>query len=233
MALFAIADLHLSQSAEKPMDVFGGVWNGYTEKIRKNLSETIKADDVIVIAGDISWAINLAEAVSDFEFLENLPGKKIILKGNHDLWWDTLTKIKNILLQHGITSIDFLYNNFFLYKNIAICGTRGWYFQEAFEDKHDEKIFRRELLRLKASLDAARKANAERTYCFLHYPPLYTGWKCEEIIEILKEYGVSRCYYGHLHGESIKGAVEGVYDGIEYKLISADRLNFIPIMIEN
>lgn len=231
MALYTIADLHLSLGVSKPMDVFGGKWEGYQEKIKKNLSEMIKDEDILVIGGDISWGINLLESLEDFKFLDSLPGKKIILKGNHDLWWCTMNKMKNFFLEHNITTIEFLFNNFHSYQNIAICGTRGWGYEEDFKDKANEKIYKRELLRLENSLSQAKNAEFDEIYCFLHYPPIYANFVCHEMIDIMKKYGVSKCIYGHLHSESLKYAKYGIIDGIEYIMASGDYVNFCPILL--
>lgn len=232
MSLYTIADLHLSLGVEKPMDIFGGKWNGYQEKIDKNLKNLLTDDDVLVIGGDISWGINLKESLNDFLFLESLPGKKIILKGNHDLWWCTMNKMKNFFIEHNIQSIEFLFNNFHSYENIAICGTRGWTYEDDFKEAQDEKVYKRELLRLETSLKQARDVGFETIYCFLHYPPMFQATECTEIIELLKEYKVSKCIYGHLHGESLKYAKSGDLDGVEYVVASADFIDFMPILLK-
>lgn len=232
MSLFTIADLHLSKGVEKPMDIFGGRWQGYMEKIEKNWLSVIKDGDTVVLGGDISWGIDFKQSLEDFKFLNSLPGKKIILKGNHDLWWNTMRKMTNFILENEFENIEFLFNNFFMYENIAICGTRGWFFEEDFKESHDEKIFKRELLRLENSLMLAKKQNPEQIFCFLHYPPLYTNFYCKEIIEIMKKYEVSHCFYGHLHSESLKYAVEGMHENIEFKLVSSDYMNFVPLLLK-
>ncbi|MFI3226828.1 MAG: metallophosphoesterase [Clostridia bacterium] len=233
MALYTIADLHLSLGVEKPMDIFGGKWQGYQEKLNKNLHKLLTDDDVLVIGGDISWGINLRESLEDFKFIENLPGKKIILKGNHDLWWCTMNKMRNFFAENEITTIDFLFNNFHSYENIAICGTRGWTYEKDFKESGDEKVYKRELLRLENSLKQAKDAGFEEIYCFLHYPPIYSNYTCVEIIDLMKKYDVSKCIYGHLHSESLKYALTGDIDNIEYKLVSADFLDFMPILLKN
>lgn len=232
MALYTLADLHLATTVSKPMDIFGGKWQGYTGKIIKNWNRLIKPEDMVVLGGDISWGINLEESKSDFLLIESLPGKKIILKGNHDLWWETMAKMNRFFEQNGIKSIELLHNNCFFYENVAICGTRGWPFEEDFKDPHNEKIFRRELLRLEASLKMGAANNPEEIICFLHYPPIYTSYKCEEIISLLKQYGVKRCIYGHLHSESLKYAIEGIHNGIEWRLVSGDHVDFTPLLLK-
>lgn len=187
-------------------------------------------EDAVVFCGDLSWGMSLEEALPDFLFLENLfPGKKIILKGNHDYWWTTANKMLAFWNAHGIKGFSLLHNNCHFYGATALCGTRGWFFEEE-ADGHNEKVFKRELLRLEASLKAAGEGEK---ICFLHYPPLYQGYTCPEIISLLKSYKVAACYYGHLHGGSHRLAREGLQDGIEYHLIAGDYLNFCPQKILN
>lgn len=232
MALYTIADLHLSLGVEKPMDIFGGRWQGYQEKLDKNLHHLLTDDDTLIIPGDISWGLKLEETLNDFKFIENLPGKKIILKGNHDLWWSTSSKIQKFFEENDIYTIDLLFNNFKVYDNIALCGTRGWSYEENFKNEADEKIYKREVLRLENSLKQAHNAGYSEKICFLHYPPIYEHFKCIEILELFKIYNVSTCIYGHLHGESLKYAKNGIYENVEYKLVSADFLNFMPILLK-
>ena len=226
MALYAIGDLHLSLTADKPMEVFGPAWENYTERIGDALSR-LTAGDVLVLAGDTSWGIDLNEAEADFRFLDQFPCKKYLVKGNHDYWWSTVSKMKNFFTEKGLTTLDFLHNNCALYGDYALCGTRGWFYEED-RGEHSAKIFNRELIRLEASL----KAGGEREkYCFLHYPPLYQGYRCQEIIDLMERYGVTRCYYGHLHGGSHRLAVSGVQGKVEYHLVAADYLGFRPLKI--
>ena len=232
MSLYAISDLHLANGVYKPMDVFGGRWQGYMEKIEKNWRAMISEDDTVVIGGDVSWGINLEQAREDFLLLNSLPGKKILLKGNHDLWWSTVSKMKRFFEENNIKNMDFLFNNCFIYDNIGICGTRGWFFEENFKECHDEKIFQRELIRLETSLKAAAAQGAEEIYCFLHYPPIFPSFRCGEIIELMKRYGVTRCIYGHLHSDSLRYAVTGEQEGIEFILTSGDYINFIPVLLK-
>ena len=227
MALYAIGDLHLCLGAQKPMDIFGGAWVGYMDKLKEGLS-VIQPDDTTVLLGDLSWALDLESARDDFAWINLIPGRKIMLKGNHDYWWSTAAKFKKFCDDNSFTDQFVLNNNCYLYDNWAICGTRGWFFEGARSSEHDEKVFRRELIRLEASLTAA--GNLEKIV-FLHYPPLYNGYRCEEIIELLHKYDVRRCFYGHLHGASHALALEGLWDGIEYRLVSADRLNFKPFTV--
>lgn len=229
MALYAIGDLHLCLGAPKPMDVFGGAWVGYMEKLLQGMS-VIGPEDTTVLLGDLSWALDLPGAREDFAWLQKIPGEKIILKGNHDYWWSTQAKFEKFCTQHGFTQMHLLNNNCFFYEDVAICGTRGWFFEEERSGTHDEKVFRRELMRLEASLKAAGE---RQKLVFLHYPPRYKGYTCPEILELLKKYEVRQCFYGHLHGASHRLAMEGLWDGVEYRLLSADYLNFRPYKVKN
>lgn len=227
MALYAIGDLHLSIRAEKSMDVFGGPWVNYMEKLEQGIS-VIRPEDTTVLLGDLSWALDLDSAVDDFDWINRIPGKKIILKGNHDYWWSTAAKFNHFCAANGFTDQLILNNNHYVYEGYAICGTRGWFFEEERSGTHDEKVFRRELIRLETSL---KSAGDLPKIVFLHYPPKYKGYTCVEIIDLLKKYGVRQCFYGHLHGASQKLAMEGVWDGIEYRLVAADYLNFCPFTV--
>lgn len=224
MALYAIGDLHLSLGAPKPMDIFGGNWVGYMDSLREGLS-CISEQDTTVLLGDLSWALDIESAAPDFALIDRIPGKKIILKGNHDYWWSTVAKFNKFCDHQGFSNQFILNNNHFEYENIAICGTRGWFFDLARSSEHDEKVFKRELIRLETSLQSA---GDKPKYVFLHYPPLYKGYECKEILELLEKYEVRRCFYGHLHGPSHKMALEGLWNGTEFRLVSADYLNFKP-----
>lgn len=227
MALYAIGDLHLCLGAPKPMDVFGGAWVGYMDKLRQGLS-VIGPEDTTVLLGDLSWALDLASAQADFAWINQIPGRKILLKGNHDYWWSTAAKFQKFCGENGFENMALLNNNCFFYDGWAICGTRGWFFEEERSGQHDEKVFKRELIRLEASLKAA---GDREKMVFLHYPPRYRGYVCQPIVDLLKGYGVRRCFYGHLHGGSHKLAVEGLWDGVEYRLVSADYLSFQPFSV--
>ena len=227
MALYAIGDLHLCCGAPKPMDVFGGAWMGYMDKLEKGF-QVIRPEDTTVLLGDLSWALDLENAGADFAWIDRIPGRKIILKGNHDYWWSTASKFYKFCNQNGFENQWILNNNFFEYDGWAICGTRGWFFEEERSGQHDEKVFRRELLRLESSLKAA---GVLPKLVFLHYPPRYKGYNCEPILELLKQYDVRQCFYGHLHGGSHSLAQEGLWDGVEFRLLSADRLNFQPYRV--
>jgi predicted phosphohydrolase len=227
MALYAIGDLHLCLGAEKPMDIFGGAWVGYMEKLQQGV-QRIGPEDTTVLLGDLSWALDLSNAKADFAWIDKIPGRKIILKGNHDYWWSTASKFYKFCEENGFSDQWILNNNFYEYDGYAICGTRGWFFEEDQAGSHDEKVFRRELGRLEASLKAAGDLPK---MVFLHYPPRYKGYECPEILELLQRYDVRRCFYGHLHGASHGLAMEGLWDGIEYRLLAADRLNFEPYCV--
>lgn len=227
MALYAIGDLHLCLGAPKPMDVFGGAWVGYMEKLKDGLS-VIGPEDTTVLLGDLSWALDLEGAAADFSWINQIPGQKILLKGNHDYWWSTAAKFSQFCARQGFQELKLLNNNCYEYEDFAICGTRGWFFEEERSGTHDEKVFKRELLRLEASLKAA---GDRQKLVFLHYPPRYRGYECPEILALLKQYEVRRCFYGHLHGGSHKLAMEGIWDGVEFRLVSADYLNFKPYRV--
>ena len=224
MSLYAIGDLHLSLGTEKPMDVFGGRWENYVEKIKDGFSG-LKDDDVTVICGDITWGMTMEDALEDFLFIDRLPGKKIILKGNHDYWWSTAAKAKTFFREHDISSIDILHNNSFAYGEYAICGTRGWFYEESKDDEHDKKIMNRECMRLEASLKSAGDA---RKLVFMHYPPKYMGHECAQILKLMHDYEVELCCYGHIHSAGCAWAFNGMHDGTLHKLVSADYVHFIP-----
>ncbi len=224
MALYAIGDTHLSLRSDKPMDVFGGGWEGYVDKLREGFAP-VKDSDTVVLCGDLSWGMSLEEARDDFAFLNSeLPGEKWLLKGNHDYWWTTASKMNAFFAANGFTRLHILHNNCALYGDAALCGTRGWFFEEN-GTPHWEKVFNRELIRLEASLKAAGE---REKICFLHYPPLYRGYRCQEIIDLLERYQVRVCCYGHLHGASHRLAIEGVQGNVDYRLVSADFVGFRP-----
>lgn len=226
MSLFAIADTHLSFGTNKPMDTFEG-WQNYTQKLEKNWNNLVDNRDFVIIAGDISWAMSFEQLYADFDFINKLKGKKIILKGNHDYWWNTVKKMNEFVEQNHFDTISFLHNNSYEFDGFSVCGSRGWLFDS--DEEQDEKVLNREVVRLKMSLDSSA---AEEKIVFLHYPPITTNEKCEEILNLLKNYGIKKCYYGHLHGVAAKYAIDDKIDGIDFKLISADRLNFTPYLIK-
>lgn len=228
MAVYAIADLHLSFGTDKPMDVFPG-WANYTERIRENWQRLVTPDDTVVIAGDISWAMDIRDTVKDFEYIKQLNGKKILLKGNHDYWWTTKAKMDRFLSENGFDCMSILHNNFFIADGLALCGSRGWFYDA--ETDADMKVLNREVGRLRMSVEPAVKAGYE-PIVFLHYPPIYNNIECEEIMSVLREYGVKKCFYGHIHGgNAAKRAFIGERYGISFKLIACDYLKFMPLAV--
>ena len=227
MALYAIGDLHLSLTANKSMEVFGPAWENYHARIEEGLS-VLTEDDTLILAGDTSWGIDLPEAEADFRFLDRFPGKKYLIKGNHDYWWTTAAKFYKFCAENGFTDMEILHNNCHFYGETALCGTRGWFYEEDRCGEHDEKVFRRELMRLETSLKAA---GDREKLCFLHYPPRYRGYECPEILALLRQYGVRTCCYGHLHGDSHRLAVTGWHDGTEFLLVASDYVNFKPVKL--
>lgn len=235
MSLFSIADLHLSHTAGKPMDKFGARWTDYTEKIDKRWRAVVTDADTVVVAGDISWAIDLEGAVEDFRFIESLPGRKIIGKGNHDYWWQTAAKLEAFKEENGFGTVDFLYNNAFETEDYIISGTRGWYVEEKMQQKENadyQKIVARENGRLRLSLseaDAIREKTGKPILAYFHFPPVFGDFRCGEFIETLKEFGVKNCYFGHIHGNYTVPRSTNT-DGICFSIISADYLNFVPMI---
>ena len=223
MALYTIGDTHLSLSSNKSMEVFGGSWDGYVDKLVKGF-ERVQPEDTVVLCGDLSWGMSLAESREDFAFLNSLPGRKLLMKGNHDYWWTTAAKMTAFFEENGFDTFSLLHNNCALYGDIALCGTRGWFYEEE-RGEHSQKIFNRELIRLEASLKAAGE---REKICFFHYPPLCQGFRCQQIIDLMETYGVRTCCYGHLHGPSHRFAIQGRQGNIDYKLVAADFLGFQP-----
>ncbi len=243
MALYVMGDLHLSLSTEKPMDVFGSRWTGYVEKIKSGWLSRVKEEDTVILAGDISWGMTPEEAKADFDFIEALPGQKIILKGNHDYWWQTLSKLERFVAENGYKTIRFLHNNAYEVENFIICGSRGWYTDDrgaaSMRGADAAKIVAREVARIAISIDAGKKLRKEaeergekkEILVFLHFPPIFKGYICDEIILELYQKGIERCYFGHIHGNYEAPRVIS-YSDIEFTLISADFLLFEPLKIE-
>ncbi len=226
MSLFAISDLHLSFSSDKPMDVFG--WNNYEEILKTNWENVVSEDDTVLIPGDVSWAIYLEDAEADLRFIHNLPGRKIIMKGNHDYWWTTAKKMNEFISEKGFDSINFLFNNSFSYKNYAICGTRGWGNNGTADE--DARIWNREVQRLLLSIGSSRGD----IICCLHYPPAnLRGGISDEYIEIFKKHNIRHVIYGHLHGNHRAAMLPDEYEGIRFSLVSCDYLNFMPLKISD
>ncbi len=228
MSLFAIGDLHLALGApEKNMEAFGGRWVGYMDKIRRGF-DLVRPEDLCVICGDLCWSMDLESALPDFQFLNDLPGKKLLLKGNHDYWWTTAAKMNAFFAQNGLDSLSLLHNNCVLWEETALCGTRGWFYEEETGTEHDGKILRREAGRLRTSLQAAGE---REKLVFLHYPPLYRNYTCPEILAVLHEFEVKECFFGHIHGRGAHAAILGEEQGVCYRLISADFLDFYPLKV--
>lgn len=228
MALYGIADLHLGFKVDKPMDIFGEVWACHEEKIKRNWIAKIKNEDTVLIPGDISWAIKLEEAMADLNWIDSLPGRKILLRGNHDYWWSSLTKMNNLF-----DNMHFLQNNYYIYNDYALCGTRGWTCPNKVKfDEHDEKIYDRELHRIRLSLEAAKKNGYSKYIVMTHYPPTNESLERSRFLDIYEEYNVEKVVYGHLHDkDSFKMGLKGIHNDVEYKLISSDFLDFNPIKI--
>lgn len=231
MSVYVLGDLHLSFGTNKPMDVFGSKWDRHYVKIEENWQQMVRPEDTVVINGDISWGMNLKGAYWDFDYIQRLNGSKLILKGNHDYWWETASKMNRFCEESGFTSISFLHNNAVRVGDLALCGSRGWFLDEEDATGHNQKMRDREALRLAASLEAGQKTGAPELVAFLHYPPVYPGFLCQEILDVLKRYQVKRCFYGHLHGPSHQKAVLGQYDGVEFTLTSCDFTDFKPIFV--
>lgn len=224
MALYAISDLHLALTGDKPMDVFGDKWFKHHEKIQENWINIVKEEDTVLVAGDISWSMRMEDGREDLEFIHKLPGKKIFVKGNHDYWWTSITKLNSMY-----EDMNFIQNNFFTYEDYAICGTRGWITPSSSKfTAHDKKVYERELIRLTLSLDMAKKDGYSKIIVMLHYPPTNEGCEDTGFIDILRDYDVEKVIYGHLHGYGLNNVFEGVKEDVEYILTSCDYINFTP-----
>ncbi len=231
MSLFAIGDTHLSLSVDKPMDIFKG-WTDYLDRLKDNWNSIVNETDSVIIPGDISWAMNFEEAKKDFAFLNNeLNGTKYILKGNHDYWWNTMNKMNKFLVENDFDKIKIVHNNAYKAEGFIIAGTRGWFYDDSAGDI--DKVILREAGRLKRSLDEAVKLreNNEEIIAFLHYPPLNELQRCDELLNVLKSYPVRQCFFGHLHGYVSAGSSKIEYEGINFNLVSADFLRFVPRLI--
>ena len=226
MSLFAISDLHLSLGVDKPMDVFRG-WENYVARLEENWTRLVKPEDTVVIAGDISWGLDLSETVEDFRWIDRMPGQKILLKGNHDLWFSTKSKVERFFTENGFSTLRILFNNAYRYGDYVLCGTRGWMNQPG---EADQKVLNRECGRLKLSLEAGKALGGE-PIVFLHYPPVYANGECLEILDVLLSYGIKQVYYGHILGHSAGYAINGERMGINFQLLSCDFLQFVPKQI--
>lgn len=239
MAIFTMSDLHLSLDTDKSMEVFGRAWENYIQRIHDNWTKVVKDSDTVIVGGDISWAMQLKECRKDFDFLNALPGHKLLFKGNHDYWWESMTKMKAFALENGYTTFEFVQNNAVYYDDCLICGTRGWSLPgDGGFGPDDEKIYNREVLRLELSLKEGVEMcqregyNPKKRICVLHYPPFTrAGEKDKGFTDLMSAYGITHCVYGHLHGQGLNGAFEGIMDGISYRLVSGDHINFVPVEI--
>ena len=226
MALYTISDLHLSLNTDKPMHIFGDNWFNHFERIKENWISKVQNDDTVLICGDISWSMKINDGLEDLDWINELPGKKIICRGNHDYWWGSINKLNNLY-----ENTKFIQNNFFTYKDYAICGSRGWTCPNENYTEHDEKILKRELIRMKLSLDAAVKNGYSNLIVMMHYPPVNEKFEESPFTELFEGYKVSKVLYGHLHGPSLCKAFNGNLSGIDYMLTSCDFLNFDPVKI--
>lgn len=224
MKVYGISDLHLSFESNKPMGIFGKAWEDHHKKIKENWSKKISDDDLVLIAGDISWGMKLNEALKDIEYIHSMPGKKVIIKGNHDYWWSSISKINSL---HD--DIYFIQNTHYKFNDYAICGTRGWIALDG--EEHNEAVYKRELLRLEMSIQSAIKEGLSKIIVMMHYPPLTKYTKCREFLDILSKYKVEKVIYGHIHSSSENICFNGIYNDIEYICTSADIINFDPVRI--
>ncbi len=232
MAIFAISDLHLSLSTDKPMDIFGSNWENYTERMRENWNRIVSPEDLVLIPGDISWAMYLQEAQEDFSYINALNGQKILLRGNHDYWWTTLNKMERFVEEQGFDTLHFIKNTAFLWNGTAICGTRGWTIAGAGASAEDKKIYERERQRILLSLEDAKALHPDRILVAMHYPPMEKDAVLPGFMDILESYHVSECIFGHLHASAQRFAPQGVVNGIRLRLVACDYVDFTPVLIE-
>lgn len=227
MAMYAISDLHLSMSGDKPMDVFSDVWKDHHVRIEENWRSKVRETDTVLLGGDLSWSMSIKSGKEELDFIAALPGRKIIIKGNHDYWWSSITQLNRMY-----DNMDFIQNNFFPYEDIAICGSRGWVIPgSALFKPEDDKIYKRELIRMRLSLDAARKAGFTRIIAMIHYPPVNETFEDSGFTALFEEYAVEKVIYGHLHGQSLRRVMTGLRSGVEYILTSVDYIDFDPVKI--
>ena len=232
MSIFAISDLHLSLSTDKPMDVFGSKWDNYEERMADSWNKVVTDNDLVIIPGDISWAMYLNDTQADLEYINNLKGQKLLLRGNHDYWWTTLSKMEAYIKENHFNTLHFIKNTAFLWEDTAICGTRGWTINHSTEPCEDKKIYDRERQRIVLSLEEAKKLKAKEIIVAMHFPPIEKDGMSDGFMDIFKEYGVGECVFGHLHADAHKNAPSGEKDGIKLRLVSCDYLNFTPVLIK-
>lgn len=232
MAVYVLADLHLSFTTDKPMDIFGSLWDNHAEKLREYWNYMVLPEDTVIVPGDISWAMHIEDAVEDFRFINELNGKKIIMKGNHDYWWQSMKKLEEFVAEHSFDSISFLHNSAVAVENIVVCGSRGWSC-ESSPSEEDRKIIAREAIRFELSINEAKKLNPDgerEIVAFSHYPVLLPGDETSPILEVLVRHGIKRLYYGHLHGVRENQLIKRA-GGVEMELISADFRHFTPVRV--
>jgi predicted phosphohydrolase len=225
MAIYGISDLHLSLNSNKPMEVFGEMWRDHHIKVRENWNSKVRSDDIVLVAGDISWAMKMDEAAADLDFVHSLNGKKVLIKGNHDYWWGSISKLNSLY-----DDMYFIQNTHYKYGEYGICGTRGWVSIDGTEE-HDEKVYKRELLRLEMSLNSAKKNGLEKLIVVMHYPPITKISRSQEFLDLLSQYNVEKLIYGHIHNSSKAICINGLFNNIEYICTSADIINFDPVRI--
>ena len=225
MSLFVIGDTHLSLSTDKPMDIFGG-WKNYMQRLEENWRSVVQPQDTVIIPGDVSWGMSLEQAKGDFLFLHRLPGNIILMKGIDDYWWSMSAYLESFLEENGLDSLSILHNNAVSVEGLSLCGSRGWMFEQGQE--HDKKIINREAGRIRASLQDAQRFGEQEKVLFLHYPPVFMQDSIPEFFEVMNQYGVRRCYYGHIHSQGCRFAFQGEWCGVQLEMVSADYLRFMP-----
>ena len=227
--IYAISDLHLGFAVEKPMDVFGPEWFGHANKIKANWEATVTDNDTVLIAGDTSWATKSQDAIPDLEFIENLPGRKILYPGNHDMWWSAVNKLKPLF-----QTITFIKHGFIVIEDVPICGSRGWFCPDYTDfDSHDEKIYKREMMRIEESLKVAMHAGHTDIILVMHFPPISNNNKSSGFMNLIEQYPITNVVYGHLHSQdNINNSYQGVLNGVTYTLVSANALDFAPAKIK-
>ena len=238
MSLFVMADLHLSSDRSKSMEIFGPRWQDYMEKIQKNWNRVVSPEDTVIVPGDISWSLRLEDSLADFLFLDALNGKKLIGKGNHDFWWSTHSKLRSFWEQNQIQTVDILYNNAHRFEDCIVCGTRGWFTEETQQNTvgnvEYSKIVNREAIRLRLSLEDAVKLRGDDRdlplIVFLHFPPVWNEFVCREILDVLHEFEIKTCYFGHIHGAYYAPRTQN-FEGIDFTICAADYLNFTPLPV--
>ncbi|MFO8191537.1 MAG: metallophosphoesterase [Bacillota bacterium] len=229
MAIHAIGDLHLSHGLDKPMDIFGPEWAGHTEKIKENWQRVVGEKDLVIVVGDISWAMHLYEAAEDLRWLSDLKGTKVIVRGNHDYWWSSISKVRKELPP----SVFALQNDHFVWGDYAVCGTRGWICpgEEGFDSDRDQKIYLREAQRLRLSLESAVRSSSSTLIVAIHFPPFPRRGRQSAFTKLLEEYGVAACVFGHIHDSGRDYIFQGESNGVRYYFAAADGISFTPLKL--